>query len=109
MSKTPLHVSDAMLARALKDCNGNLGLVAAQVGITKGTVCRRVLGTPYLKETREKVIIEVNAVAEANVVDAIYEGDLNTSKWWLDRTKFREDRSSQVPSPIGDMPCLGKI
>ena len=108
--KTPMHVSDAMLARAIKDCTGNIAQVAAKVGVDRATVSRRILGSPYLKETREKVVIEVTAVAEANVVDAIYEGDLHSSKWWLDRTKFREDQGSYLlpPPPIGDAPCLVK-
>jgi hypothetical protein len=85
MSVGKRKFSRAELIRALRQAEGIQADAARLLGVERSTVCRRVQRDPGLRDLIEEIVEETLDAAESAIRKAIREGDLATSRWFLDR------------------------
>jgi hypothetical protein len=83
------HITIAALKAALKANAAIYTLAAEELGVTRQTVRQRVERSPALKTFVAEVEAAIIDTAEGNVMTQIKGGDVQTSKWLLER-KARE-------------------
>lgn len=78
--------TDEELLAGLKYAGGMIYRAAAAMGINPGTITYRMEKSPSFKEKVERIEKEIADAAFWNVAQAIEEGDLDASKWYLSKS-----------------------
>ena len=76
---------DADVIRALQANHGLITQSCVALGCSRTALHKYLLKRPYLNEYREEQVEIVLDVAEHNVVNGIYAGDAQYTRWFLDR------------------------
>lgn len=79
------QLSVERVEKALRKYNGILSLSAEACGVARTTLYRFIEKHPHLKEVRTEVDENLLDVAESNVVSALSEADMKTTRWYLER------------------------
>jgi len=77
--------TEEQVRKALETAGGSLTGAARLLDCHRGTIWNYTRDFPDLKKDRETAKARVNEMAEDNLVGAIVDGDIETSKWWMVR------------------------
>lgn len=102
--------SDRQLAAALRK-HGVIAHAAEELGITRQSAWARVQSKPHLKAILDDVDAEVGEKARGNLITAVKAGDVQASKWWLERRdpafkatqswRLDEDQAAELVKNLG--------
>jgi hypothetical protein len=76
-------LSVSQIKDAIKGTGGNMSAIAARLEVDWHTADKRIKESPVLVQALQNEKHKVTDKAKYNVVKAINDGDLQTSKWWL--------------------------
>ena len=108
--KPRVDCTDKEIIAALEFAHGHTNIAADKLKMSRTALSARVARTPALRELRLDIIGDIKCVAEANVHEAILDGDVKISQWFLERrdsqkwgrtTKTELDAECEA---IGDAP-----
>ena len=108
--KPPVSCTDGEIIAALEFSHGQLALAAQKLKMSTAGLSVRVARTPALKEARLDIIGDICYVAEANIHQAVLDGDVKTSQWVLERLatqKWGRPSRQEIETeaePIGEAP-----
>lgn len=78
-----LRCSKESVAQALLDSRGIASVAARKLGVSRKSIFDYMDRWPELHEVRDEARNVISDKAEDNIVKAVNEGDLKTSRWWL--------------------------
>ena len=79
------RIDDKDIGIALIDCDGNLAEVAQSLGTDSDTLSSYIRASTDLQKAYAVAVDYVSSVALGNIITRIKEGDVDVSKWWLER------------------------
>jgi hypothetical protein len=83
MGRPKKQISFDRIKEALEKWNGQITTAAAELKINYRTLKSRVDSDPQLQEIIENETDKVAITAKKNIADAINEGNIQLSCWWL--------------------------
>ena len=76
---------DESISIALYESGGNLAEVAQNLGIDSDTLSSYIRASTELQKAYAVAVDYVSSVALGNIITRIKDGDVDVSKWWLER------------------------
>ena len=94
---------------AIKDSGGVISTIADRVGCSRPTVTKYIDEYVTVRTAFEAERNRVTDKARSNVIDAIEEGDLSTSKWWLQVKDAEFVQKSEVDLKSAGKPLTFRV
>ena len=79
------RIDDKDIKLALYECDGNLAEVAQSLGTDSDTLSSYIRASTELQKAYAVAVDYVSSVALGNIITRIKDGDVDVSKWWLER------------------------
>ena len=89
----------AQFKKAIPNSGGILSTIAARVGCTWHTAKKRIEASAVLTELYEEERRKIDDKAQSNILQAVKDGDLSISKWWL-QVKMADEFGDRVKQEI---------
>ena len=79
------RIDDKDISITLYECDGNLAEVAQSLGTDSDTLSSYIRASTELQKAYAVAVDYVRSVALRNVINSIKGGDVDASRWWLER------------------------
>jgi transposase len=92
--------SQAKVIKAIEGTGGIITEIATRLGCQRATVYAYLDAFPKIKAAYDEERTSVTEMARANLIEAIFNNDVEISKWWVERRDPEFTAKQQVQADV---------